>query len=154
MKRTLVKIAMGGLVLAAGAALAADDEAVLVGYRQKVMKGIGANTAAIGDILKFKLPYEKNVLGHAQALHAGAMLAASAFEKKADSPKSMAKPEVWQKQAEFKEHADHLVEASAKLVKVAEGGDMKAIGAQMKEVGKACQDCHDDFRKPDEEKKK
>lgn len=154
MKRTVGKIAMAGLVLAAGAALAAEDEAVLVGYRQKVMKGIGANTAAIGDILKFKLPYEKNVLGHAQALHADALLAASAFEKKADSPKSMAKPEVWQKPAEFKEHAEHLVEASAKLVKVAEGGDMKAIGAQMKELGKACQDCHDDFRKPDEEKKK
>ena len=146
MKRMISTLAGVGFVLAAYASFA-DDAGNLVGYRQKVMKGIGANTAAIGDILKFKLPYEKNVAGHAQALHADAQLIVSAFEKKADSPKSHAKPDVWEKTADFKEDAEKLVAASAKLVTIAEGGDMPAIGAQMKEVGKACQECHDAFRK-------
>lgn len=149
MAKTMCAVVMVGLVLAAGAALAAD-EAALVGYRQKVMKGIGANTAAIGDILKFKLPYEKNVAAHAEALHTDAQLIVSAFAKKAGSPKSNAKPAIWEKHDDFDAHAEKLVEASAKLAKVAEGGDRKAIGAQMKEVGKACQDCHEDFRKPED----
>lgn len=149
MKRTVSIVAAAGLLLAAGASFAGED-VKLVGYRQKVMKGIGANTAAIGDILKFKLPYEKNVAGHAQAMHAGAMLIASAFEKKADSPKSMAKPDIWEKHADFEAHAEKLVEESAKLATIAGADDLKAVGAQMKAVGKACQDCHETFRKPED----
>ncbi len=148
MKRTLMMVTGTALVLAACSSFA-DDDIAIVGYRQKVMKGIGANIAAIGDILKFKLPYEKNILGHAQAMHADAMLVSVAFEKKADSPKSMAKPEVWDKHKDFTADVDKLVDQTAKLVKVAEAGDMAAIGAQMKELGKSCQDCHEEFRKPE-----
>ena len=37
------------------------------------------------------------------------------------------------------------------MAETAAGGDAAAIGAQLKEVGGACKQCHDDFRKPKEE---
>ena len=45
-----------------------------------------------------------------------------------------------------------LQEEGAKLADVASGGDMAAIGAQVKNLGKACGDCHKPFRKPKEER--
>ena len=75
----------------------------------------------------------------------------SAFEKPVSAGKTDAKPEIWKEWDDFKKDAEKFVEASDKLAKVAEGGDMKAVMAQVKEVGNACQHCHEEFRKPKEE---
>lgn len=138
------------LLLAVSAAPAAADEAVIA-YRQKVMQANGANMGAIGDILKFKLPYQKDIAGHARAIGLNAKMIASAFEKPVSAGKTDAKPEIWKKWDDYKKAAAKLVEASDKLAKVAESGDTPTIVAQVKEVGNACQHCHEEFRKPKEE---
>ena len=129
---------------------AADDEAI-IGYRQKVMTANGADMGAIGDILKFKLPYETHIAAHARAISLNAQLIAAAFEKPVSAGKTDAKPEIWKDFDDYKKDAQKLVDASDKLAKVAEGGDMKAVMAQVKEVGNACQHCHEEFRKPKEQ---
>jgi cytochrome c556 len=138
------------LLVVASAGAAEDDEAVLK-YRQKVMDANGANMGAIGDILKFKLPYQKDIAGHARAMSITARMVPAAFEKPVSAGKTDAKPEIWKKWDDFKEDSEKFAEASEKLAKVAGGGDMAAIVAQVKEVGGTCQHCHDSFRKPKEE---
>jgi cytochrome c556 len=138
-------------LLLAGSASGAEDDEAIVGYRQKVMSANGANMGAIGDILKFKLPYEKDIAGHARAMSITAKMIPTAFEKPVSAGKTDAKPEIWKEWDDFKKDAEKFVGASDKLAKVAEGGDTKAIMAQVKEVGNACQHCHEEFRKPKEE---
>jgi cytochrome c556 len=145
-----IGIVAAALVLAVSASGAEDDEAI-IGYRQKVMSANGANMGAISDILKFKLPYEKDIAGHARAISITARMMPTAFEKPVSAGKTDAKPEIWKEWDDYKKDAEKLAEASDKLAKLAEGGDMKAIIAQVKEVGNACQHCHEEFRKPKEE---
>jgi len=151
MRATLI----GGLIVSASLLVAragaGEDDEAIIAYRQKVMAANGANMGAIGDILKFKLPYEKDIAGHARAISINAKMIPTAFEKPVSAGKTDAKPEVWKEWDDYKKDAKKLVEASDKLAKLAEGGDTKAILAQVKAVGDACQHCHEEFRKPKEE---
>ncbi len=155
MRKTLCfAVALGALsallVLPLHAVVAQNDEA-FIKYRQKVMKSNGANIGSIGDIVKNKLPYAGNIAGHARNINTNAKMIAAAFKKKLHQGKTDAKPEIWQKWSEFEDAAKNLQEQSAKLADVASSGDMEAIGAQLKQTGKACGNCHKKFRKKKKE---
>ena len=151
MRGVLGAVAAAFALCVAISAAAEDADEAIIGYRQKVMSAQGVSMGAIGDILKFKLPYEKDIAGHARAIGVTAKMIPTAFEKPVSAGKTDAKPEIWKEWDDYKKDAAKLAEASDKLAKVAEGGDMKAIMAQVKEVGNACQHCHEEFRKPKEE---
>ena len=57
-----------------------------------------------------------------------------------------AKPEIWTDSAKFKEAADRLQAETPKLVAAAKTGDMNQIKPAFTSVGKACDNCHDNFR--------
>jgi cytochrome c556 len=141
-------VAALGFAVAAGAA---GDDVAVIKYRQKIMQAQGAAMGAIGDILKNKLPHEKDIASHARVLAITAKLIPGAFEKPVKTGKTDAKPEIWEKWDHYERDATRLAEAADKLAKVAEGSDAAAVGAQVKEVGGACQHCHEDFRKPEEQ---
>ena len=153
MKRMLSKtlLIFAAVAIASTCARAQDDAAYLA-YRQKVMKGIGTNIGAIGDILKNKLPYSENIVTHAKAMQEASGLIESAFEKKITEGKTDAKLEIWQEWEKYVAAARKLEEESGKLAEVAAGGDMAAIGAAMQKVGDACGSCHKPYRKPKEER--
>ena len=153
MQRKLMVLLVGmlGLVLMLTSAQAQSDEHYL-GYRQKVMKSIGASMGAIGDILKHKLPFAGHIAVHASDISRMSAVIAEAFEKEITEGRTDAKPEVWQDWDKFAAAAQGLEEQSARLADMAAAGDMAAIGAQVKEVGKACGSCHKPFRKPKEER--
>jgi len=138
------------LVLPLASVQAQSDEA-FVEYRQNVMKTISGNMGAIGDTLKNKLPYQDNIATHAQGIHLASKLIESAFKKQISEGATDAKPDIWQDWDKFTAAAKTLGEESDKLAQVAESGDMEAIGAQVKALGKACGNCHKPFRKPKEE---
>ena len=129
---------------------AQDDEAVIT-YRQKVMASIGANMVATGDILKHKLPHQTHIVHHAYQIQSASQLIAGAFRQQLAAGKTDAKPELWQEWDKFVAAAKELEQESNKLATVAQSGDMAAIDAQVKAVGKACGDCHKPFRKPKEQ---
>ena len=52
----------------------------------------------------------------------------------------------WEKPEEFAAAVAAAEEAMTALGEVAESGDMKAIGAAFRDVGKSCKGCHDNFR--------
>jgi cytochrome c556 len=88
---------------------------------------------------------------HARAMADLAKVAAHVFPKGSNFGETRAKGEIWAKPGEFKKVVMTFQMESAKLAKVAEGGDMKAFGAQYKAMAKnACGACHKAFR----EKKK
>ena len=153
LRSTLIVLLVGmlGLALMLTGAQAQDDEHYL-GYRQKVMKSMGASMGAIGDILKQKLPFAGHIGVHASDISRMSAVIAESFEKEIIEGRTDAKPDVWRDWDKFVAAAETLQEEGAKLAEVASGGDMAAIGAQVKNLGKACGDCHKPFRKPKEER--
>lgn len=138
------------LVVPLASALAQSDEAVIE-YRQKVMQSIGANMGATGEILKEKLPYQAHIAHHAYQIQSASELITGAFKKQVAEGKTDAKTDIWKDWDKFAAAAKDLQEESGKLAMVAQSGDMAAIAAQVKAVGKACGGCHKPFRKPKEE---
>ncbi|MDH3604743.1 MAG: cytochrome c [Candidatus Tectomicrobia bacterium] len=139
------------LALAVTGALAQDDAAFLT-HRQKVMQSIGGHMGAIGAIMKNKLPYEGTIAAHAQALQMTSTVIEDAFKKEITAGKTDAKPDIWQDWEKFTAAAKKMGEEAGQLAKVAQSGDMAAVGAQVKALGKACGECHKPFRKPKEER--
>lgn len=130
---------------------AQDDQAFLT-YRQKVMQSIGGNMGAISAIMKNQLPYQNNIAAHARGIQIASMLIESAFKKQITEGRTDAKPDIWQDWNKFVAAAHKLRDESRQLAVVAQSGDMAAIGAQVKAVGKSCGGCHKPFRKPKEER--
>lgn len=149
LKKPLI-ITLAGSLLAMPAIAAAQEDPVIT-YRQKVMQSIGANIGAISDVLKHMLPHEQNIQVHAEQINRAAGLIPSAFEENVSEGLTDAKPEIWEAWQEFEEYAADLESESAALAEVAAGGDTAEVAAQVKQLGEACKQCHDEFRKPKEE---
>lgn len=62
--------------------------------------------------------------------------------------KTLAKPEIWSKHAEFRAAQDALARAAAALETAAMSGNVDAIRAASRGLGGACKGCHDPFRVP------
>jgi len=130
---------------------AQQEKDPVISYRQKVMSSIGANIGAISDVLKYMLPHEKNIQAHAEQMASAAALIPSAFKEEVSDGLTDARPGIWESWDEFEQYAGDLESAANKLAEVAASGDTGAIGAQVKKVGDACKQCHEDYRKPKEE---
>jgi cytochrome c556 len=66
---------------------------------------------------------------------------------KGDGPDTTAAPAIWEKWGEFEQVAAKFEQESAKLMEVADSGDMAALGQQLGALGKeACGSCHETFR--------
>jgi len=129
----------------------AQDNDAFIQYRQKVMTSNSANMGAIGDILKNKLPYQNHIQVHAQEIQRMSTVIAEAFKKEVTAGKTDAKPEIWKEWDKFAAAADAMGREAAQLATVAQGGNMEAIGAQVKKLSDACGTCHKPYRKPKEE---
>lgn len=64
--------------------------------------------------------------------------------------KTRAKAEIWSKPQDFEAAQKLFQEQAGKLNTVAAAGDVGAVRAQFGEVGKACKNCHDNFRTPED----
>jgi cytochrome c556 len=136
--------------LLAGTARAQDDKA-FVSYRHNLMESIGHDMGAIGDILKNGLPLQKNIAGHAQSIATRGALIGPAFEKKALGAPNDAKPEIWTDRKGFEAAIAKFQKEADAFAVTAKSGDMAKIGAGVQALGKACNGCHEDYRKPEEE---
>ncbi len=126
---------------------AADEPANVIKYRQKVMSSIGAHIGSIGAVLKGEVSYTGHVAAHARAMHDASLMIDDIFPKGSGVGETRAKPEIWQNWAKFEAAAKALQTATKELARIAEAGDMAAVGGQMKKVGEACGGCHKPFRK-------
>jgi cytochrome c556 len=138
-------------------ALAADEPANLVKYRQNFMKGNSAHLGMIAAVVKGEVSLTDELAPNAAALaEMGEMLSANLQQlfpegtDKAAGLETAALPAIWEKWSDFEQVAMRFQEETAKLAEVAEAGDMAAIGQQLGVVGKeGCGACHETFREED-----
>ena len=55
-------------------------------------------------------------------------------------------PTIWEKGADFKKAADGLGVAAGEMLAAAKSGDLGKVGANVRTLGGACKNCHDNFR--------
>lgn len=143
---TISALVAMALVAASPMARAADDPANIVKYRRTVMQTIAGHINAIAGIVKGKVSFPAHIAPHARAMHAMSNLLYDIFPEGTGVGKTRAKPEIWQEPVKFRAAIDAFRSESGRLALIAEGGDLAAIGAQLKKVGKACGGCHKPFR--------
>lgn len=142
----LAALLTAGLV---GPASAVDEPENVIKYRQAVMSAINGHTGAIVGVVKGEVSFVDHVAAHARGINEMSKLIPTLFPEGSSQfefANTRALPEIWDDWTKFENAAKALQAESAKLVEVAEGGDIAAIGAQLQNLGKACGDCHKPFR--------
>lgn len=127
--------------------------ASIVDYRHSLFESMGKHMKLSSYIVKGKVDRKDDMLLHAQALHGASLSIPHLFPAGTGPdafPKTEALPSVWEDADGFAQAAKNFEEASAKLVEVAQSGDLDAFKAQFGAVGKTCGGCHDGFRKDDD----
>jgi cytochrome c556 len=142
-----VTVALVGLGIA-GSALAQMSADSAIEARKKLMKEQGAAWKNIQD--KTKAGQVKELVPDAEKLASTSKEIPSLFPEGSLNPeKSAAKPEIWQKRAEFAAAAKNLETWAMKLRTTAESGNAEETQAVVKDFGRqACGTCHQPFRVP------
>jgi cytochrome c556 len=150
MKRKL----LAATVVAVGAAWALDAVAqvkpeILVKQRQAVMTLQGKYLGPLAGMAQGKLPYDANIAQrNAGYLDVLDKMPWDGFDPstKNVTVKTAALPAIWNEPAKFKEAQERLQSEVSRLVSVSKSGDEGAVKAQIGAVGKACGNCHENFR--------
>lgn len=116
-----------------------------VKQRQAGYRVLAYNFGSLDAMAEGKKPYSKD-----EALRAANLAAAIAdyprlfFGEGTDKGDTKAKPEIWQKRADFDAKMDKMVTAVKALPQAA--GDPAALKKAVADAGGACKACHDDYR--------
>ena len=118
-------------------------------YRQGVFQAMGWNLyAVLGPMTKGEIPYNKDqAVRSANFLSELAMMPYDGFVAGSEKgAPTKAKPEIWKERARFDKLAEAMQGETVKLVAAAKTGDPALLRTQVAATGKACSNCHDDFR--------
>lgn len=117
--------------------------------REAKFKAIAKANKAIGEELKKDAPSVEAIAANAKTLDGLAKELPGWFPGTAGPEAGMdseAKPEIWQKPAEFKAAGEKFAAAAAALQAAAASGDLAQIKTASAAVGPTCKGCHDSFR--------
>ena len=117
-------------------------------YRQGVLQAIGWNMGPMAAMVKGEKPYDKDeFLKRATWVSELAPMPWEGFTPGSDQgAPTKAKPEIWKEMAKFKQLGEAMQASSVKLVAAAKVGTLDAVKGPFGDLGKACSNCHDDFR--------
>ena len=145
-------VILSSLIVLALASIAAAQVAAPMGgdpvaNRQRLMKLVGANWADIQAKVKAGNP--DAVAVNAETIAVMATHVPSFFPAGSATDASGAKPEIWEKWADFQAAAKNLESMAERLRDASRAKDGAAVEAMVKDFGpKACGACHTLFRKP------
>lgn len=146
-------IVLAGLVTLALASAATGQSTTkiwtsdVVADRQRLMKLNGASWADAQA--KLKAGNAEAVAANAETMALTATMIPALFPEGSLTDKSKAKPEIWQKWAEFEAAAKNMGAQAEKLRDAARTKDLAATEAVAKDFGRqACGTCHQPFRVP------
>ena len=148
------KLLAATVVASFGAAWVVDAVAqvkpeILVKQRQAAMTLQGKYFGPLAGMAQGKLPYDANIVQrNAGYLDVLDKMPWDGFDPstKSVTAKTAALPAIWNEPAKFKEAQERLQSEVSRLVSVSKGGDEGAVKAQIGAVGKACGNCHENFR--------
>jgi len=146
------KLLAATVVASFGAAWVVDAVAqvkpeILVKQRQAAMTLQGKYFGPLAGMAQGKLPYDANIVQrNAGYLDVLDRMPWDGFDPSTKNVKSAALPAIWNEPAKFKEAQERLQSEVSRLVSVSKGGDEGAVKVQIGAVGKACGNCHENFR--------
>jgi len=149
MKRKLLAATVVACVGAAWAleALAQAKPEILVKQRQAAMTLQGKYFGPLARMAQGKLPYDASIVQrNAGYLDVLDKLPWDGFDPRTRDVKSAALPAIWNEPAKFREAQERLQSEVSRLVSASKGGDEGAVKAQIGALGKACGNCHENFR--------
>ena len=152
MKRTLIGLtavvaSLGLLTACASTQTASKTPAQYVEERQKLMKAHGDAWKGVQD--SAKAGNLQGVASNADIMANNAKQIPALFPEGSMTEKSKAKPEIWQKKAEFDASAKKMEMESLKLRDTARTGNAQATNDIIKDFGRnTCGSCHTPFRVP------
>ncbi|BDW10318.1 cytochrome c [Polynucleobacter sp. SHI8] len=112
-------------------------------YRKATFTVMSTHFARIGAVAKGEVPFNKEeVAKNAAIVNAMASLPWQAFGPGTEGGDAL--PSVWSDEAKFKSAQEKLIAATASL---SSAGDLDAVKKATANVGAACKNCHDDFKK-------
>jgi cytochrome c556 len=136
--------------LVSGAAFAqqATQAEKLVKYRKAIYQAIAYNMGSMGAMAQDKLPY--NAADFATRAGRVADLAPMLAESYAPETQSVTgskmKADAWKNRADFDAKLKDLVDRSATLAQVAQGGDAAKSKAAFFDMANTCKACHDKYK--------
>jgi cytochrome c556 len=135
------------VILAAGATLAHEGvQNPAVMERMELMKSIGEETKALGDMVQGKTAFDPARAAAAQAaLTEAAARIPALFEARETDPKSEALPAVWEDWSGFVADAEAMEVAARGL----QTGSAQSLRDSFAALGQSCRACHEDYRLDD-----
>jgi cytochrome c556 len=142
---TLAAVTVAGCATGGGGAMSADEA---IEKRKALMKEQGAAWRMIQD--KAKAGQVAAIAPDAEKLASTARQIPTLFPEGSLNPaKSAAKPEIWQKRAEFEAAAKNLETLATRLAAASKANNAAETDAMVKTFGKmGCGTCHTPFRVP------
>jgi cytochrome c556 len=155
-RRAVVGIAAGCAALSATLAVGQDQETLekAVAARQGLMKLIVWEAGPLFAMAKGDMAYDAATAeANANDLNTLAQYGADALFLPGTSraemgDKTLALPSIWEKQTDFVHNLDALREQTANVAAEA-GKGQEQLAAAVGELGKACGNCHENFRHKD-----
>jgi cytochrome c556 len=150
MKQAVPILAALAVVGAFSTAVYAQTADRAIKYRQGIMQAQGWHMGILGGMAKGTRPYDKDV----------AMRSARYVNELLDMPwegftpgsetgaPTRAKPEIWKDKAKFDKYGQDAKAESVKFAAAA-GNGLDALRAAIGPMGRACNNCHDDFQNKD-----
>ncbi len=130
----------------ASAQFAKPEDAIK--YRQSTMTVMAAHFGRVGAMANGRVPFDASVASaNADIVATIARLQWAGFVPGSDAGNTKAKPEIWTKQADFKDHSDKLVAESTKLAAAAKTGNLDSLKTAFSATAGTCKACHDAYRK-------
>jgi len=140
-KIAIVAITTSVIAGTALAQFARPDAAIK--YRKAAFTVMSTHFTRIGAVAKGEVPFNKDeVAKNAAIVNAMASLPWQAFGPGTEGGDAL--PAVWSDESKFKSAQEKLITATASL---SSAGDLDAVKKATANVGAACKNCHDDFKK-------
>ena len=108
---------------------------------------MGYTFGSLSAMAEGKRPFNKEEAArNAELLAQLATVPKGMFGEGSDKGETRAKPEIWQKRADFDAKMDKMVQETGKLAQAARAGDQAALKKAASDVDSACASCHDEYR--------
>ena len=144
----LLAVSAAAFTLPASAQFAKPEDAIK--FRQSALTVMGTYFSRLGAMANGKLPYDAAAAAsNAEVVAFMSHLPWQGFGPGTDKGReTAARPEIWQEQAKFKEHAEKLQSTVAQtLLPAAKSGNLDQLKASFGPAAQTCKACHDEFRK-------
>lgn len=154
MKRTVISLALAGLVASTFAIAQPAANEKHAGWATKVRKAnftlLGHNMGPLGGMLKGKVPFNAEVVKE-KSTNINQLAKMIADTSKVDTSKfnveTEALPAIWKDKDDYAEKIKALVLASERVSKIALTGSEADVKKALGKMGKTCGSCHDSYKK-------